>query len=100
MRPFFKRLFLVFFTLNMAQWSVAQNNDVFGRNPPADPAQTSSTTSMGVMESQSSLTGDPGCDPLDPKCPIDGGLSALLVLGAGYGIRKVRKARKAAENIV
>ena len=39
--------------------------------------------------------GDGGCDPLDPKCPIDGGLSALLVLGAGYGIKKVRDARKA-----
>ena len=39
--------------------------------------------------------GDGGCDPLDPKCPIDGGLSALLVLGAGYGIKKVREARKA-----
>ena len=39
--------------------------------------------------------GDPGCDPLDPLCPIDGGLSALLVAGAGYGIKKVRDARKA-----
>ncbi|MEO7314896.1 MAG: hypothetical protein ABIW47_06910 [Ginsengibacter sp.] len=38
---------------------------------------------------------DPGCDTLDPNCPIDGGLSALLVLGAGYGIKKVRDARKA-----
>lgn len=37
---------------------------------------------------------DPGCDMLDPTCPIDGGLSALLVLGAGYGIKKVRDARK------
>lgn len=39
--------------------------------------------------------GDGGCDPLDPGCPIDGGLSALLALGAGYGIKKVRDARKA-----
>ncbi|MGN6532310.1 MAG: PID-CTERM protein-sorting domain-containing protein [Ginsengibacter sp.] len=38
-----------------------------------------------------------GCDPLDPKCPIDGGLTALLVLGAGYGIKKVRDARKVEE---
>ena len=37
---------------------------------------------------------DPGCEPLDPTCPIDGGLSALLALGAGYGIKKVRDARK------
>ena len=34
------------------------------------------------------------CDPLDPTCPIDGGLSALLAIGVGYGIRKVRQARK------
>ncbi len=39
--------------------------------------------------------GDPDCDPLDPTCPIDGGISALLILGAGYGIKKVRDARKA-----
>ncbi len=37
---------------------------------------------------------DPNCDPLDPKCPIDGGLSALLVIGVGYGIKKVRDARQ------
>ena len=42
--------------------------------------------------------GDGSCDPLDPSCPIDGGLSALLVLGAGYGIKKVRDARKANNN--
>ena len=38
--------------------------------------------------------GDPGCDPLDPACPIDGGLALLLAAGAGYGIKKVRDARK------
>ena len=32
--------------------------------------------------------GDPGCDPLDPACPIDGGLSLLLATGLGYGIKK------------
>ena len=38
------------------------------------------------------------CDPLDdPNCPIDGGLSALLAIGVGYGIRKVRQARKAVD---
>ena len=34
-----------------------------------------------------------GCDPLDPACPIDGGLTALLAIGVGYGIKKVREAR-------
>ena len=38
-----------------------------------------------------------GCDPLDPRCPIDGGLSALLAIGAGYGIKKIRDARKAVD---
>ena len=37
--------------------------------------------------------GDPYCDPLDPGCPIDGGLTALLAIGVGYGIKKVREAR-------
>ena len=38
-----------------------------------------------------------GCDPSAPGCPIDGGLSALLAVGVGYGIRKVRQARKAVD---
>ena len=42
---------------------------------------------------------DGGCDPSDPGCPIDGGLSALLVIGAGYGIRKVRQARKTVDQV-
>jgi len=37
------------------------------------------------------------CDYQDPDipCPIDGGLTALLVVGAAYGIKKVRDSRKA-----
>ncbi len=44
---------------------------------------------------------EPGCDPLcncrqdGSICPIDGGLSALIAVGVGYGIKKVRDARKA-----
>jgi hypothetical protein len=30
--------------------------------------------------------GDPGCDPDDPYCPIDSGLTVLLIFGAGYGV--------------
>ena len=37
---------------------------------------------------------DPGCDPLDPACPIDGGLGLLLAAGIGYGIKKVRDTKK------
>lgn len=39
--------------------------------------------------------GDGGCDPGDPKCPIDGGITALIAIGAAYGIKKVRDSRKA-----
>ena len=38
---------------------------------------------------------DPSCDPGDPRCPIDGGVTALLAVGAVYGIKKVRDSRKA-----
>ena len=38
--------------------------------------------------------GGGGCDPLDPGCPIDGGLAVLLAVGAGYGIKKVMNAHK------
>jgi hypothetical protein len=31
---------------------------------------------------------DPGCDPSDPACPIDGGLSILIAAGIGLGARK------------
>lgn len=32
--------------------------------------------------------GDAGCDPLDPACPIDGGVSLLIAAGIGLGARK------------
>lgn len=32
--------------------------------------------------------GDPSCDPLDPLCPIDGGVSLLIAAGIGLGARK------------
>jgi hypothetical protein len=31
---------------------------------------------------------DPGCDPLDPACPIDGGISLLIAAGIGLGVKK------------
>jgi hypothetical protein len=42
------------------------------------------------------LAGDPGnpcTDPLD-YCPIDSGLSALLIIGVGYGLKKVMDSRR------
>jgi hypothetical protein len=37
------------------------------------------------------------CDYQDPDipCPIDGGLSALLAIGIGYGIIKLKDQRRA-----
>ena len=31
---------------------------------------------------------DPGCDPMDPACPIDGGITLLIAAGIGLGARK------------
>ncbi|MEY4658427.1 MAG: hypothetical protein RJB36_193 [Bacteroidota bacterium] len=31
---------------------------------------------------------DGGCDPLDPACPIDGGLSFLIAAGIGFGAKR------------
>lgn len=38
--------------------------------------------------------GQPGCDPFDPACPIDGGLSFLLAAGVGLAARKAFKTSK------
>ena len=37
---------------------------------------------------------DPGCDPLDPACPIDGGLSLLIAAGIGIGAKKAYDSKK------
>jgi hypothetical protein len=34
---------------------------------------------------------DGGCDPLDPACPIDGGLSFLIAAGIGLGAKRAMK---------
>jgi hypothetical protein len=36
---------------------------------------------------------DPGCNP-DFPCPIDSGLVVLIVVGVGYGLKKIRDQRK------
>lgn len=35
-----------------------------------------------------------GCDPFDPYCPIDGGLSLLIAAGIGLGAKKAYQERK------
>ena len=37
---------------------------------------------------------DPGCDPLDPLCPIDGGLSLLIAAGIGLGAKRAYDKKK------
>jgi hypothetical protein len=37
--------------------------------------------------------GDPGCNPLDPLCPIDGGVSLLIAAGIGLGAKKAYQER-------
>ena len=37
---------------------------------------------------------DPDCDPLDPACPIDGGISILVIAGIGLGARRALKNQK------
>ena len=34
---------------------------------------------------------DPTCDPLDPACPIDGGISLLIAAGIGLGAKRALK---------
>lgn len=47
-----------------------------------------------INPAKAQLPGDPGCDPLDPACPIDGGLSLLIAAGIGIGAGKAYKSRK------
>ncbi len=44
--------------------------------------------------SMSAQPTDPGCDPLDPACPIDGGLSLLIAAGIGLGAKKAYDQKK------
>ena len=37
---------------------------------------------------------DPGCDPDDPACPIDGGISLLIAAGIGIGAKKAYSLKK------
>jgi len=37
---------------------------------------------------------DPGCDPSDPTCPIDGGISILIAAGIGLGAKRAMAKKK------
>ena len=34
---------------------------------------------------------DAGCDPMDPACPIDGGITLLIAAGIGLGAKRALK---------
>ena len=34
---------------------------------------------------------DPGCDPMEPGCPVDGGVLFLVAAGIGLGAKKIFK---------
>ena len=42
---------------------------------------------------------DPNCDPLDPLCPIDGGVSLLIAAGIGLGAKKAYNKKKKAVDL-
>ena len=59
-------------------------------NLSADPIPQNAPAANAVADDG---PGDPCTDPLD-YCPIDSGLSALLIIGVGYGIKKVMDSRR------
>ena len=85
-----KRICKWFFVVMMVLGSVNLPVKSFAQGPfdpkPADNPEPQGDDGIG----------DP-CDyngPDDPKCPIDGGLSVLLALGVGYGVKKYRSGVK------
>jgi hypothetical protein len=49
---------------------------------------------LAPLATNAQVAPDPGCDPLDPACPIDGGLSLLIAAGIGIGAKKAYDSRK------
>lgn len=41
---------------------------------------------------------DPGCDPDDPTCPIDGGIGLLIAAGIGLGAKRSLNGHKNKKN--
>jgi hypothetical protein len=42
---------------------------------------------MLIMQTGWAAPPDPECDPLDPACPIDGGVGLLIAAGVGLGAK-------------
>ncbi|MBU3714034.1 MAG: hypothetical protein FGM46_03710 [Ferruginibacter sp.] len=47
-----------------------------------------------LISTQTMAQADVGCDPLDPECPIDGGVSFLIAAGIGMGAKKAFTSKK------
>ena len=47
-----------------------------------------------LISTQTMAQADVGCDPLDPLCPIDGGVSLLIAAGIGLGAKKAFFSKK------
>jgi hypothetical protein len=45
---------------------------------------------MVILAPQNTLAAppDPDCDPLDPACPVDGGVTILIAAGIGLGVKR------------
>ena len=50
--------------------------------------------------SKAQLPSDPGCDPLDPACPIDGGVYILIAAAIGIAAVRAYKMNKASSKLV
>lgn len=59
----------------------------------ADPIPLDAPRDMSQQAVMNDTPPGPCTDPFD-YCPIDSGLSALLILGVGYGIKKVKDSRR------
>ncbi|MEO6670106.1 MAG: hypothetical protein ABIN36_11560 [Ferruginibacter sp.] len=48
---------------------------------------------MDPLITKAQLPSDPGCDPLDPACPIDGGVCLLIAVAIGIAAKGAHKMR-------
>jgi len=55
-------------------------------------------SSVIPLATNAQIAPDPGCDPLDPACPIDGGVSLLIAAGIAIGAKKAHDYTKKEEN--
>lgn len=74
---------------NLSNSNISQS-EFYGSNSAADEPLPPSEPNRPYADGPE----DPGCDPLDPSCPIDDGILLLLIAGTGYGVIQLRKVEK------